>query len=216
MKLGNLTPTKFRILLLSILGVAVIASVAVTYFGQSFIRTNSESVIEAVSSEFSSKNRLERLQKAGAVLESHKDSMEKAKQLTASSNNFDYQQQLIDDLNRYAERAGIVITGYSFNISESGQADSTPTPTVSERNSIEGGGDGADPSMRPSAAAPQKATVTATIQSPIQYETLLRFLSTLETSLPKISVQDLQLTRSDTNPNEISLSSLNLEVSVTQ
>lgn len=205
MKVRNLNATTFRIILISILSVAIIASIAATYFGQSFLRSNSESVIQAVSTEFSSKNRLEQLQKAEQVLKTHEESMEKAKQIASSGEGFAYQQQLIDDINRYAERAGITVTGYSFSDISSGDTATTPAPA----GTAEGG------TAAPAASGPagmKKVAVSVSFLSPIDYQTLMRFLTILETSLPKINAQSIQLNRSESNPTEVDLSSLNLEV----
>lgn len=208
MKDKNLKATTFRLILISILTVAILASIAATYFGQSFLRANSESVIQAVSTEFSSKNRLEQLQKAEEELKKHSESIVKSKQIASSGEGFAYQQQLIDDINRYAARAGITVTGYSF--SEGGAsgavAQATPTPAAPAAPGAGAGGP----------AGMSKVSVSVSFVSPIDYNTLMRFLTILETSLPKINAQSIQINRSESNPNEVNMSSLNLEVYIKQ
>ena len=211
-KLRKLTASKFRIMLLLILSISIIASITVTYFGQMFIKDNSESVIQAVSTEFSSKNRLEQLQKAEAELKKHSESMEKAKKIASSSIGFAYQQQLIDDINRYAEKAGIMITGYSFSNGTPDQTASTPSAAGTPEPSTSG-----TPAAAPTGpVGMQKASVTVSFLSPIDYATLMRFLTILETSLPKINAQSIQINRSEGNPNEVNMSSLHLDVYITQ
>lgn len=205
MKDKNLKATTFRLILISILTVAILASIAATYFGQSFLRANSESVIQAVSTEFSSKNRLEQLQKAEEELKKHSESIVKSKQIASSGEGFAYQQQLIDDINRYAARAGITVTGYSF--SEGGAAaQTTATPAAPAAPGAGAGGP----------AGMSKVSVSVSFVSPIDYNTLMRFLTILETSLPKINAQSIQINRSESNPNEVNMSSLNLEVYIKQ
>lgn len=200
--------------MLSTLSVTIIASIAATYLGQSFLRSNSESVIQAVSTEFSSKNRLEQLQKAKQVLKDREESMEKAKHIASSGEGFAYQQQLIDDINRYAASAGITVTGYSFSDSSAaaGGAAAPQAPDPDPAAGAEGGA--AAPAAGP--AGMQKTAVTVSFLSPIDYQTLMRFLTILETSLPKINAQSIQLNRSEGNPNEVNLTSLNLEVYIKQ
>lgn len=205
MKDKNLKATTFRLILISILTVTILASIAATYFGQSFLRANSESVIQAVSTEFSSKNRLEQLQKAEEELKKHSESIAKSKQIASSGEGFAYQQQLIDDINRYAARAGITVTGYSF--SEGGAvAQTTATPAAPAAPGAGAGGP----------AGMSKVSVSVSFVSPIDYNTLMRFLTILETSLPKINAQSIQINRSESNPNEVNMSSLNLEVYIKQ
>lgn len=205
MKDKNLKATTFRLILISILTVAILASIAATYFGQSFLRANSESVIQAVSTEFSSKNRLEQLQKAEEELKKHSESIVKSKQIASSGEGFAYQQQLIDDINRYAARAGITVTGYSF--SEGGAV--APATTTPAAPAAPGAGAGGPAGM-------SKVSVSVSFISPIDYNTLMRFLTILETSLPKINAQSIQINRSESNPNEVNMSSLNLEVYIKQ
>ena len=212
MKARNLNATTFRMILLSVLTVTIIASIAATYFGQSFLRSNSESVIQAVSTEFSSKNRLEQLQKAEQVLKDHEVSMEKARNIASSSDGFAYQQQLIDDINRYAQRAGITVTGYSFAEAPSGGA----AAGASAGNAAASPKSPATPGIPAGPVGMQKAAVTVSFLSPIDYETLMRFLTILDTSLPKINAESIQINRSESNPNEVNLTSLNLEVYIKQ
>ena len=78
MKISNITPSKFRIILILMLVLIVGAHVGVVYVGLEKLKSSSESVSESVKSSLSSGNELNELMRAEKILSTKSKSIKLA------------------------------------------------------------------------------------------------------------------------------------------
>ena len=199
-----ITATRLRIILVLCLVLTIGASIGTVVMGQSVLKENSSSVTEAVKAEKASSQLLSLLQQAKERLKTQDSSYQKSKQLVASDVQTAYQQQVINDINLYAQKAGISVKGYTFE--ESSAASNAKAPSSASSSS-------AAAPAKPSSSGPSSARVVLAVDSPI--DSLLKFLKLLNTSLPQIYLSELSLARNEHSGDAgrpVNLESLTLEV----
>ena len=200
-----ITATRLRIILVLCLVLTIGASIGTVVMGQSVLKENSSSVTEAVKAEKASSQLLSLLQQAKERLKTQDSSYQKSKQLVASDVQTAYQQQVINDINLYAQKAGISVKGYTFEESSAASNAKSPSSTSSS----------AAAPAKPSSSGPSSARVVLAVDSPIAYDSLLKFLKLLNTSLPQIYLSELSLARNEHSGDAgrpVNLESLTLEV----
>lgn len=216
MNAKSLTPSKLRLILAAALVLIAAAGGVIFYLAyQRLSETASEVGVQVATSQ-ESQNTIQRLEVLQRELDSHSDIMEKALQITANSQDYAYQDMIVNDLTIYANRANLGISVISFSAQP---AQSTPAPTApaagNESMDIttpEGAG-GATPTPNAAPAAGsnlRKATVDITLENPVNYRDLLNFLHYIETNLTKMKVSKVTLTKSDAD--SVTTDVLNLEV----
>ena len=197
MKEKSMSAVKLRLILVAALTLIILGHIGIPLLGQHLLQQNSQSVTEAVSHETSSRETLENLESAQRLLKEQAETVEKAKLLFADANSFNYQRQVIEDINAYAAMAGVGITGFTFS---SGQEGSSTTPAA-------GGAAPAAPAAPTAPAAPiagatpggatatttNSATVTVNLQSPIEYETFLKFIKLIQGNVTQFRIQTMSL-----------------------
>jgi len=180
MKQSGITASKLRVIL-SVMVVFLIGLSAVGfYFGQSWLQTLAVSVSRTIADSKVSGGDVQSLKKIQADLLTRQGIIAKANSIMASSQ--DYQNQTIQDLDRYAAGTGITISNYSFAPAAAAAA----TPAA---------GTGAAAGAAPSAPATGSKSVTVTLTSPLAYTKLLKFMSAIESNLPKMQVSSVNLGR---------------------
>lgn len=132
-----------------------------------------------------SEQEINTLKRLRTQLADEKDIIERAKQIAASSNQYQYQDQVISDLTVYASRYGFSIVSFDF----------TGTP-------------GAKGATAPNG----KTAFLVTLSSPIKYDNFLKFIRDVERNLTKIRITSITLAPNPRNPTEILNPSINLEV----
>lgn len=177
MKQSKMSAAKLR-LVLSITVVMLIGLMAVGfYFGQDWLRTMAISVSHTVADSKVSGGDVQSLKKLQAELATRQSIVAKASSIMASSQN--YQSQTIQDLDKYAADANISISNYSF------AQPAAPAAPVA----------GATTAAPPAAPAASSTTVTITLASPLSYTKLLKFMTAIEGSLPKMQISSINLGR---------------------
>jgi len=196
MKQSGITASKLRVIL-SIMVVFLIGLSAVGfYFGQSWLQTLAVSVSRTIADSKVSGGDVQSLKKIQADLLTRQGIIAKANSIMASSQ--DYQNQTIQDLDRYAAGTGITISNYSF------------APTVAAAPAA---GTGAAAGAAPSAPATGSKSVTVTLTSPLAYTKLLKFMSAIESNLPKMQVSSVNLGRvTGSDSDSIRTEQLTIEV----
>ncbi len=163
----ELTPARLRLILIVALLLALGAQALVTAIGQRFLANSSVSVTEAVTLASSSQETLDSLSRADDHLTEKRATVDRATRILAGEN---YQAQIIRDITRYAEQTGIHIRGFSFQSGES----------ITDENST---------------SIPNTATetVTLSLETPVDYATILRFVKLAEGNLLQLNLQSLNL-----------------------
>ena len=179
MKHSGMTASKLRVILSVIVILLIGLSAVGFYFGQSWLRTLAVSVSHTIADSKGSGGNVQSLKKLQADLSTRQGIVDKANSIKASSQN--YQNQTIQDLDKYAAVTGISISNYSF----------APTAAVA----APAAGTGAAAGTAPSAPATGSTSVTVTLTSPLAYTKLLKFMSAIESNLPKMQVSSINLGR---------------------
>lgn len=192
-KKGSLTPTKLRLLLSISMFLIVAAGIGLFYVVEQHLKMTADSVSKATASANASRNNIKTLQAIKDELAKQQDAIKRANDIAASSQSYNYQNQVISDLNTYATRAGVTITNIDFATAAApGAANtSTATPAVPAAPGA--------PAAAPASPAPsglRTATVSVTLKSPLDYTSLLNFFNMLEQSVPKLQIAKVNLSKS--------------------
>lgn len=171
----------------------------------------------SIDSEVGTSN-INHLKELEASLAKNQDIATRAAAIVAESKQYGYQDQIVNDINTYAQAAGVTILGFDF--SETGGASTTPGAAGSSTGTASSGQAAATPTTpttdttKAPAAAPGLKTVNASIQldSPIPLTNFLIFLKYIEQNVTKMQITGVTITPEATNPNLISNPTINLTV----
>jgi len=194
----GITPTSLRL----ILSITIVLMVAVSAVGFWFFRNALASyaadVDKAAKEATASSSDIANLQQLQKQLEQDSVAVNRAKNIVADSKSYQYQNQIISDLNTYAKASGVTISGYNFT---------TDTPTS-------GGSAAATPaSPQPLTPAGLKSTsVSVTVKTPVDYKAIMKFIHSIEINLTKMQLTGISLTRAADNGNQVTTNPLTIEV----
>lgn len=174
MKKTPMSAVTLRTVLSVLIVLTIILSGVGFYFGQTWLNNLAVSVSHQIADSRASGNNVEALKKLQQDVAARQESATRARSISSSAQN--YQTQTIYDLDKYAASAGISISNYSF-VQTSASAAPVATATIT-----------------PTVAAPSTA-VTITVTSPVSYVRLLKFMSAIESNLPKMQVSSVNLGR---------------------
>jgi hypothetical protein len=196
MKWETITATRLRIILaISLLLIEVLASLFVANADQKLKAYASEvSQVQADSS--ASQNNVQTLRKIQQELLANKDAIARTSEIVADSQSYQYQDQIITDLNDYAKRADITVTNLDFLASTpTGTATPTPTPT----------------GAAPPPTGVKSTSVSVTIKNPVEYDKLLHFIKSIEQNLTKMQISRIGLAK-DAGDGNVTSEVLTIEV----
>lgn len=198
MKKFVITATSLRLVLSISLFVVAGLGVALFSLAYSSLKNVAVDVSHSVADANASRDNLQNLQKLKRDLASKEEVVKRAESIVAESRSYEYQNQIINDLNDYAARAGLNITTIDFTNSQDGST----TP--------------ATPGVTPAAPSTTingvKSTfVSITLKNPVDYASVLRFLKSIEQNLTKMQVANVGLSK-DQDSSGISSNVLNIEV----
>lgn len=200
---------KLRLILLGALSLIIFAHVGVPALGLHLLKQNSSSVTTAVTHENTSREALEKLERAEKQLKDQKETVEKAKHLFADATSHNYQRQVIEDINAYAGMLGIGISGYSFSDSNGGAEGGTgaaPSAPGAASSAPAPAGPTAPDTTAASGVtgAAKPATVTVNLQSPIEYKTFLKFIKLIQNNVTQFRVGTINFSGggSDSMPSD--------------
>lgn len=181
MKHREMTAIKLRLILSCMLFVITTIGVAIFYFGNSVLSQVATDVSHTVADASAGQNKLQALQKTEKDLAANQKIVQRAGEVVANSQSYEYQNQIINDLNQYAARSGIELTNIDFSTDTKTGAATTPA---------------AGSSPTPTAPSGVKtATITVTVKNPIQYVNLLRFMQAIEQNLTKMQLASVGITK---------------------
>ena len=136
-----------------------------------------------------SRTNVDRLKRLQVELKEKQDVVVRAENIVAQSKSYQYQDQIVDDLNTYADRAGVAVVGYDFKTTK--QA-----------------------TKKPAANSVKTIGASVTLNGPMEFERLLRFLKAIEQNLTKMQVVSIGITKDDKNPKLVNSPTIGLEVYV--
>lgn len=184
-----------RIVLSLLLLIILSAMVGLVIFAYSFLSKTSEEVGKMQTEAIAVDAKIQSLLASKSQLDRNSDTVKKAKNIVSESKLYQYQNQIIKDLNTYADRAGIPIKAFSF---QNEPTTSAKTATSSKRT--------------PASPAGVKSTfVSIQLGDHIDYTKFLHFLSLIEKNVTRMQLLGVSISR-DANNHEISIQSLEVKV----
>ncbi|MCC9312831.1 MAG: hypothetical protein KFF74_01460 [Candidatus Nanosynbacter sp.] len=184
-----------RIILSLLLLIILSAMVGLVIFAYSFLSKTSEEVGKMQTEAIAVDAKIQSLLASKSQLDRNSDTVKKAKNIVSESKLYQYQNQIIQDLNTYADRAGIPIKAFSF---QNEPTTSAKTATSSKRT--------------PASPAGVKSTfVSIQLGDHIDYTKFLHFLSLIEKNVTRMQLLGVSISRGANN-HEISIQSLEVKV----
>lgn len=135
-----------------------------------------------------SQTELQRAKTLQTYLENNKAAIEKANAVVSETKTYQYQNQIVNDIESYASKAGVTILGYSF-----------PQDTTA---------------AKPDATGLKSVSATLTLQTPVSYVNYLRFLKYIEQNITKMQITSLSLAPDTADANNIKDTAITLKVYV--
>jgi hypothetical protein len=197
----SLTATRFNAtLLLSLFLVSALAAVSFYFISRSlndYAVEVSHSVVDASASQ----DNLQTLDKIKTQLTTDSDIVERANSIVADSKSYQYQDQILNDLNDYAKKAGVEIT--AINFSTTNQQAAASAPASGTANAVE--------PLLPNGLKSTSASVS--LQNPVNYNNLLRFIKSIEQNLTKMQISKIALSKGSSG-TDVTTDILTIEVYV--
>ena len=184
-----------RIVLSLLLLIILSAMVGLVIFAYSFLSKTSEEVGKMQTEAIAVDAKIQSLLASKSQLDRNSDTVTKAKNIVSESKLYQYQNQIIKDLNTYADRAGIPIKAFSFQ--------NEPTTSAKTTKSSK---------RTPANPAGVKSTfVSIQLGDHIDYTKFLHFLSLIEKNVTRMQLLGVSISRGADN-HEISIQSLEVKV----
>ena len=184
-----------RIILSLLLLIILSAMVGLVIFAYSFLSKTSEEVGKMQTEAIAVDAKIQSLLASKSQLDRNSDTVKKAKNIVSESKLYQYQNQIIKDLNTYADRAGIPIKSFSFQ--------NEPTTSAKTAKSSK---------RTPASPAGVKSTfVSIQLGDHIDYTKFLHFLSLIEKNVTRMQLLGVSISRGANN-HEISIQSLEVKV----
>ncbi len=133
---------------------------------------------------------LVRLQQLQTTLSDNKADIDKTAKIVADSQQYQFQDQVVNDVTRYASRYNIDILSFDFGIK----------PGAISQGAATGG------------SSQQKTAVSVQLNNNIPYDSLLKFLKSLENNVTKMQLTGLSLQPNVADANQILAPTIELEV----
>ena len=184
-----------RIILSLLLLIILSAMVGLVIFAYSFLSKTSEEVGKMQTEATAVDAKIQSLLASKSQLDRNSDTVKKAKNIVSESKLYQYQNQIIQDLNTYADRAGIPIKSFSF---QNEPTVSAKTATSSKQTST-------------SPAGVKSTFVSIQLGDHIDYTKFLHFLSLIEKNVTRMQLSGVSISRGANN-HEISIQSLEVKV----
>lgn len=197
-QVSGMTAQKLRLLLFVGIALLIALSAAGFWFAHKQLVGFAEEVRTTTAIANASTQDLANLQSLKTQLAEDADTVERTKSIVADSQYYAYQDQIIKDINTYANRAGVTITGYTFNTAATGAASqaAASTPAAAGAQTV---------------AGLKSVSVSVAIKSPVKYNSIMNFIHAIEQNLTKMQLAGVSLTK-DPQSDNVTANSLNLEV----
>lgn len=187
MKRKPLDAAMLRWVLLGLIVLFVGLGIGGTWYLQGILDEKMSSTNKVKAEAANSNSSLARAQALKIYLQNHQTDVQKTAQIVASTAAYKYQDQIVEDITRYAKTAGLKVLGFEFPIA----ASNNKQVTVPGVNSI---------------------TASVTLDNPVLYRDYVLFLKLIEQNLTKMQITDISITPDKLNPNLINNPVVGLEV----
>jgi hypothetical protein len=160
-----------------------------SWYLNTLLATKVAATNDAVESSKVSSDNLERAQRLQVYLQNHKDEVDKAAQIVAQTTAYRYQNQIVEDVTKYATIAGVSIIGFDF-------PQDIASATVDKTTGL------------------KSLTATIRLSDSSRYTSYLTFLKYIEQNLTKIQITDITISPNLTNQDFITDTTIGIQVYV--
>lgn len=188
----QLTATKLRTIMIFLVIITLAGASVGFYFAFGWIKSYSDEVNTVIIAAAESG------ETAGSV-NSLQEQLQKQQEIITAANslfalNSNYQTQVIKDIYTYAEKTGITVSDIQLDTATQATNGSSNTSTTAS-------------------SLPTKS-ITASLSSPVNYTDLLKFLTLIESNIPKMQISGVDLTRPADSSNTVQISTVTIAVYV--
>lgn len=203
-----MTPVRLRLILMASMVLMVALGVGVFMLGYKQIASYSASSRAVAAQAQASNSSLNELIAVKKELADDEDVVQRASLIVSESKSYLYQDQIIRDINRFANDSGIVVTNITFG--SSGQATSSGTPATASPSPTTS----AAPASGAAPSGIKTTTASVTVKNPVDYTKMLTFIHSIENSLFKMRISQVSLSKSSEakGSNDVTSDVLNIEV----
>ena len=176
----------------------------VVYFGYTMLQGTAEEVSKVQTEAKAVDAKVQNLARLEKEMEKYKDSVAKAQQLVAETRQYQYQNQIINDLTTYASQSGVGIAGFTFASGSAGSKSSSGSSSASGAGSSTGASTG---------AGPKSMKVSVRLNEKTDYMALLRFMHLIEQNLTRMQIASVSMSKAE-GAGQVNTQTLDVEVYV--
>jgi hypothetical protein len=181
MRTHTLSASGFRMILIICLFVVAAIGTVLFWLTDDYLRSFAIEVNHTTVDSNASQSNVQTLQQLKQKLTDNKAVVDRASSIVADSKSYQYQDQIIKDLNDYAAKAGITITNLDF----SGAAPSTAGTAQSKSPAV----------VTPVISGVKSVSVNVTLKNPVKYNNMLSFIQSIEQNLTKMQISKISLAK---------------------
>lgn len=176
----------------------------VVYFGYTMLQGTAEEVSKVQTEAKAVDAKVQNLARLEKEMEKYKDSVAKAQQLVAETRQYQYQNQIINDLTTYASQSGVGIAGFTFASGSAGSKSSSGSSSTSGASGSTGASTG---------AGPKSIKVSVRLNEKTDYMALLRFMHLIEQNLTRMQIASVSMSKTE-GTGQVNTQTLEVEVYV--
>gem|GEM_PF-642355 len=193
-KINSIT---LRNILIGALLLSLVITGGVFYFAYCHINQYAQTVSNLNTKANDSDDSLENLQKLSNLLDKQKNVLKKSENIVASSQDYNYQNEIISDLSNYAVKTGVSLSQINFT---SDTSLTTGNTSLAITNA-------------PIVAGLKTVTISLTLSSPLPYVNLLHFIKALENNLTAMQISEISISHDSTmNSSYVSIQPLTINM----
>ena len=176
----------------------------VIYFGYTMLQGTAEEVSKVQTEAKAVDAKVQNLARLEKEMEKYKDSVAKAQQLVAETRQYQYQNQIINDLTTYASQSGVGVAGFTFASGSAGSKSSSGSSSTSGASGSTGASTG---------AGPKSIKVSVRLNEKTDYMALLRFMHLIEQNLTRMQIASVSMSKAE-GAGQVNTQTLDVEVYV--
>ncbi len=152
------------------------------YYGSGYLKSLSKEADHAKIDAEVSADEISRLKKLQSFMSNNKFIIDRVNSVTTDTTDFQYQNKIVNDLKVLSTKAGINIIGYNFEQTETTATTSASTPKDAKSSGL------------------KTVRLSITLATPLQYDSLVRFMKASEQNLTRLQITDITLAPDANNP----------------
>lgn len=195
----KLTPTKLRLVLFCMIGlILIVCSVGFWLYHERMVEYAAQINADNVAATTSSED-IATLQRLEKELQENEVAVTRAKSIVADSQFYQYQNQIMKDINAYARDAGVTVIGYMFDSADGSASGGQAQPADSEA------------SAALTVPGLKTTSVSISLKNPVRYKSFMKFLRAIELNLTKMEVKGVSILK-DQKDHDIRVNPIQIEV----